>query len=114
MLYMNAVAAAPPDDGLHPLDEALRAAGLTQADLSELISKLRLRRQDGSLLTLAQSSISNICNWKRGVSPEVAEGIVLALKDRAFITAAAIVFAKRPEQHAVAKPKKTKPRHRAA
>lgn len=106
---MEFQAAATPKDGSHPLELALRAAGITQEELSERIAKLRLRRPDGSPLTLAQSSISNTCRWKRRLSPEVAEAIVLALRDRVTVDKAALVFAKRPKSAT-----KTRGRKRAA
>jgi Lhr-like helicase len=101
-------------EGIHPLDVALEATGITQAQLSAMVDGLKRRRKSGRPLTLAQSTISQICNFERGTSPEVAEAIVDVLKGMIDITAAEIVFAKRPKQHAVAKPKKTKPRVRAA
>jgi hypothetical protein len=101
---------------MHPLLAALELAGLTQGQLSAGIAALGWVRRDGKPLRLTQSAISEIGSWKRRTTPQQAEACVAVLRPcGATITAAEIVFAKRPEeQHTVGKPKKTKPRHRAA
>lgn len=91
----------------HPLQVALDAAGLTQGQLSAEIAALGLKRRNGKPLRPTQSNISEICSWKRGITTEQAEACETVLAGRGVkITAAALVFAKRPETK--------KPRRRAA
>jgi len=76
---------------MHPLASALESSGVTQEQLSKLVNALRRRRRNGRRLRLAQSTISQICSFKRGTSPDIAEAISAALGGR--ITAAEIIFA---------------------
>jgi hypothetical protein len=103
---------------MHPLGAALEKSGITQAQLSEMVRALRLRRKNGRLLRLAQSTISHICHFERACPPELAEAIVAALRGRFELTAAELVFAKRPENgpRVVKKSKASakKPRHHRA
>jgi hypothetical protein len=82
----------------HPLEDALAAAGVTQSELCRLVRQLKRRRRDGRPLRIVQSTISQICNWKRGTTPEVARAIADALRGRADISAADILLAE-PADH---------------
>jgi hypothetical protein len=83
---------------MHPLAAAISEAGISQQELSEMVADLRRVRPNGSPLLLAQSTISQICSFRRRTSPEVAEAIVAALKGRVRLTAAELVFAKKPSK----------------
>jgi hypothetical protein len=78
---------------MHPLSAALRAAEMTQVELAHLVTSLRIRRANGTLIKLRQNSVSQMCAYKRGISRDVAKAIVIAMKGRARVDAGTLVLA---------------------
>jgi transcriptional regulator with XRE-family HTH domain len=64
---------------MHPLRHALQARGMTQRQLAKAVTALRWKRDNGRKLRLKQNSVSQICSFKRRVTPEVARAIARIL-----------------------------------
>jgi plasmid maintenance system antidote protein VapI len=79
---------------MHPLQEALDKGGITQRKLADMVTALRWKRGNGQPLRLKQNSISQICAFKRRVTPDVAKAIEHVLGGR--ISAATLVLVRRP------------------
>lgn len=75
---------------MHPLQHALEKQGLTQQGLAEKVTNLRWKRDNGKPLRLKQNSVSQICAFKRRVTPDLARAIAHVLGN---ITAATLVLA---------------------
>lgn len=75
---------------MHPLQHALEKRGLTQQGLAEKVTNLRWKRDNGKPLRLKQNSVSQICAFKRRVTPDLAKAIAHVLGN---ITAATLVLA---------------------